>query len=141
MNEELINPFYYKVLAFCLGAFGAAFAGGLWAHLITAINPKFFTYNMTFSIVSMIIIGGSGSISGCMIGAALITIFPEMLRTVEKGTIIFGHVLPPLYGISQIILSLIIILILVYKPGGIMGYKEIILPDPIKIGNVILRKK
>lgn len=131
-----INSFYYKMLAFCIGAFGAAFAGGLWAHLITAINPKFFTYNMTFSIVCMIIIGGSGSISGCMIGAALITIFPEMLRTVEKGSIIFGYSLPPLYGISQIILSIIIILILVYRPGGIMGYKEIILPDPAKIFKV-----
>jgi len=128
-----INPFYYKVLAFCIGAFGAAFAGGLWAHLITAITPMFFTYNTTFSIVSMIIIGGSGSISGCMIGAALITIFPEMLRVVEKGSVIFGYSIPPLYGISQIILSLIIILILVYRPGGIMGYNEIVLPDPLKI--------
>jgi len=131
-----INSFYYKMLAFCIGAFGAAFAGGLWAHLVTAINPKFFTYNTTFNIICMIIIGGSGSISGCMIGAALITIFPEILRTVEKGGIIFGCSLPSLCGISQIILSIIIILILVYRPGGIMGYKEIILPDPAKIFKV-----
>lgn len=128
-----INPFYYKVLAFCIGAFGAAFAGGLWAHLITAITPNAFSYTITFSIVGMIIIGGSGSITGAMIGAAIITIFPELLRTVEQGINIFGYSIPPLYGISQIILSIVIVLILVYRPGGIMGRKEIILPDPAKI--------
>ena len=128
-----INSFYYKTLIFCIGAFGAGIAGGLWAHFVTVIDPRSFSYKMTFDIISMIIIGGSGSISGCIIGAVLITTLPEILRGLESQSMIFGYSLPPLFGISQIVLSIAVIVILIYRPGGIMGYKEIILPNPAKI--------
>ncbi len=124
-----INPFYYKVLAFSIGAFGAGFAGGLWAHLITAINPKYFSYEMTFNIVTMVVIGGSGSLTGSIVGAIIITIFPELLRFTERGITFIDTHIPPLYGISQVILSIIMIFILIYRPGGLLGYQEISLSN------------
>lgn len=121
-----IKTSYYRLIAFSIGAFGAAIAGGLYAFLITAIVPNYFSYHTTFNIVSMIIIGGSGSLSGGVIGAILITLIPELLRPLETGgMIIFGYNFPVLFGMSQIVLAILVILILIFKPDGIMGYNEL----------------
>ena len=130
-----INPFKYKLLAFMIGAFFAGFAGGLWAHLIQAITPMSFYYTQTFSIVMMVILGGSGSLTGSFIGAALITILPELMRFFERGETIFGVTLPPLYGLSNIVIAILMIIILIYRPGGIMGTKEFSMKLPRFLNN------
>ena len=120
-----INPFKYKLLAFTVGAVFAAIAGGLWAHVIQAITPGSFYYVQTFSIVMMVILGGAGSLSGSIIGATLITIFPEFMRFFERGEVVFGIQLPQLYGLSNVAIAVFMVIILIYRPGGIMGTKEI----------------
>lgn len=116
----------HRLLAFCVSAFMAAVAGGLWAHLVKVISPSFFYYDKTFVIVETSIIGGMYSLSGAVVGALIMTFVPEYLSGLESGITLFGVTLPPLYGAAQLILSALMIVIIIFRRQGIMGYSDII---------------
>ncbi len=119
-----VNLTSHKLLSFCLSAFFAGIGGALWGHLITVITPSSFSYGQTFNLVVMSVVGGMSSITGGILGAVLMTIIPELLRDVELGVSLFGITLPPLYGLSQIILSTALILIILFRPNGLTGRSE-----------------
>lgn len=117
-----INVVGTKVLSFAAGAFFAAVGGSLYGHLVTSINPNMFSYSMTFGLVLMLVIGGSGTISGAILGAVLVTLIPELfLNKLERGITLFGIELPQMYGISQIIMSLALVVMIILRPKGILG--------------------
>lgn len=120
-----INLTKYKIFSFTIGAFFAGIAGALWAHQITAITPRAFSFVTTFNIVVMLVIGGMGSLSGSIISAFLLTLLPELMRPLEEGLVIFGYALPQLYGLTQLILAGLLILVMIFRPKGIMGDREI----------------
>jgi branched-chain amino acid transport system permease protein len=112
----------YKNLSFAVGAFFAAIGGSLYGHLITSINPNMFSYTMTFGLVLMLVIGGTGSIAGAILGAVLVTLIPELLlNKLERGVDIFGVHLPQMYGASQIIMSVALIAVIILRPKGLLG--------------------
>ena len=113
----------HRLLAFCVSAFLAAVAGGLWAHVQKVISPSFFYYDRTFDIVETSIIGGMYSLSGSVVGALIMTFVPEYLSTLEAGITLFGH---PLYGAAQLILSALMIVIIIFRRQGIVGYSDVI---------------
>ena len=114
-----------RLLAFCVSAFFTAVAGSLWAHFIQSFSPKAFLFVETFAIITMLIAGGMGSISGSVIGAVGITILAEILRNAERGLNLgFVHI-PPVYGASQIIMAVIFIVLIIFRPEGIMGKREL----------------
>lgn len=119
-----VNLTSHKLLAFCVGAFFAGVGGSLWGHLITVITPLSFSYDRTFMLVVMSVVGGMNSITGGIIGATLMTIVPEALRNLEVGITIFGISLPPLYGLSQIILAGALMLVIFFRPRGLTGKWE-----------------
>lgn len=80
-----INLIKYKVIAFALSCFFTAIGGILWVHLILNLYPAAFDLILVFNVVMMIVIGGMGSISGSVIGAAIITGFTEILAPIEEG--------------------------------------------------------
>ncbi len=106
----------YRLLAFVLSAAMAGVVGGLWAHLVRVISPHVFSYNITFLVVAMLVIGGLGSISGSVLGAAILFLLPEGLRFLESGR---------LFGLSQLGVSLVLILVMIFRPQGLLGRKEI----------------
>jgi branched-chain amino acid transport system permease protein len=114
----------YKIFALCLGSFFAAIGGSLWGHLITAITPISFSYQMTFDIVVMLVIGGMGSITGSIIGAVVMTLIPQFLIPFETGLTVFGIQLPQMYGLSNITMAFLLILVMIFRPQGLMGKKE-----------------
>ena len=71
-------------MAFLVSAFFSGVAGGLLAHLITTISPTLFTFFLTFNLLIMIVVGGLGSTTGAVIGAALFAWGGEALRIVER---------------------------------------------------------
>ncbi len=79
-----INPTRYKVVAFTLGAFFAGIAGGLFAHLKLAIDPRGFDFFRSVEIVVMVILGGMGNTLGVIVAATLLTLLPEFLRPVAE---------------------------------------------------------
>lgn len=110
-----------RIFAFALGAFFAGVSGGLWAHLVTLISPSSFTFLLAFQLVVMIVVGGSGSITGTMLAAAILTIATEMLRPVEESL--------DLFGASQILTALCVLLVLIFRPRGLFGTAE---PDLLR---------
>ncbi|MDP4127626.1 MAG: branched-chain amino acid ABC transporter permease [Bacillota bacterium] len=86
-----INTTFYKLLAFALGALIAGIAGGLSAHLTFFIGPKDFAYNRTVEILTFAVLGGSDLIIGPIVGALLLTLLPELLRSAsEYRLMIYG---------------------------------------------------
>ncbi|HET8786576.1 MAG TPA: branched-chain amino acid ABC transporter permease [Candidatus Limnocylindrales bacterium] len=106
-----------RLLAFVVGAFFSAVAGSLYAHFITSFSPTVFYFDLTFRVITMLVIGGMGSVSGSMLGAILIVALTEALRRVEDTTL--------LYGLSQIILAVIFIVVITVRREGLLGQREI----------------
>lgn len=106
-----------RLIAFVVSAFFTAVAGSLYAHFITSFSPTVFYFDLTFRIITMLIVGGLGSVSGSVFGTIFIVALAEALRRLEDVTL--------LYGMSQIILALIFIVIILYRPAGLFGDREI----------------
>lgn len=124
-----VHVFRIRLLAFAASAFFAGAAGSLWAHQITAITPGSFSFLITFNVIVMLVVGGMGSISGSVIGAIVMTLVPEVLRRVETELAIGGT---PLYGLSQIVVAIAIILIMIFRRQGLLGGRELQLPRIFK---------
>ena len=105
-----------RILSFALGAFFAGVAGGLWAHLVTLITPSSFSFLFAFQLVVMVVLGGTGSITGAALVGAAITIATEMLHPVEEAV--------GLFGASQMLLALAVLLVLIFRPKGLFGMAE-----------------
>ncbi|MBI1796310.1 MAG: branched-chain amino acid ABC transporter permease [Candidatus Eisenbacteria bacterium] len=101
----------YKVLAFVIGAFFAGIAGGLFAHFLSYLNPNSFTFLKSIEVVAMVVLGGMGSISGSVLAAIVLTLLPEVLRPVREY--------------RMVIYSLMLIVLMITRPGGLMGSREI----------------
>ncbi len=114
-----------RLLAFCMSAFLTGVGGSLWAHFITSFSPKSFFFTQAFSIITMLVIGGLGSVSGSVVGVLLVTLLSELLRNAERGFDLGTLHLPPIYGASQVLMSILFVLVIVFKPAGLMGGKEL----------------
>lgn len=114
-----------RLLAFVVGAFFTGVAGSLLAHQIGTVAPSAFYFTTTFNIIIMIVLGGMGSISGAVVGAAILTLAPEYLRDLEDGVVLGSYSIPALYGLSQIILAVGFILVMIFRPQGLFGDREI----------------
>lgn len=101
-----VNARLLKVQVFALSAMISTVAGSLYAHTMTFVSPTSFGFNFSVELVTMVIIGGLGSIYGSLLGAAILTLLPEMLRAFQDYDII-------VYG-------LILILITMFMPGGLV---------------------
>ena len=73
----------YKVLAFVLSAFISGIAGSFYAHMIRFIEPNSFTFDTSIMIISIVILGGMGTIRGMFLGSAILVAFPEILRPLQ----------------------------------------------------------
>lgn len=84
-----INVAWYKVLAFAVDAFLAAFAGTSYAFYVSYISPDNFTFLVSVTIMTMVIVGGMDNIFGVIVGAFLLTILPEKLRAFSDYRLLF----------------------------------------------------
>ncbi len=101
-----INIIYYKVAAFALSSFIAGLAGSLYAHLIGYISPQDFSGMVSINILLMIVIGGTTSIPGAVLGAVYMTIMPELTsRTKGLGMAVNGG---------------LVILLILFLPNGLI---------------------
>ena len=114
-----------RLLAFCVSAFLTGVAGSLWAHFITSFSPKSFFFTQAFGVITMLVIGGLGSVSGSVIGVFLITVLSELLRNAERGFDLGVLRLPPIYGASQILMAVLFVLVIVFRPAGLLGGREL----------------
>jgi branched-chain amino acid transport system permease protein len=100
----------YKVIAFVVGAFFAGLAGAFYAHMIRFIDPNSFTFDTSILILSIVILGGMGTIKGMFLGSLLLISFPELLRFVQEYRFV-------IYG-------LILVLMMRFRPQGLLGGQQ-----------------
>ncbi len=105
-----VNTRQVKLLAFVTSSFFAGVAGGLFAHLLQFISPRVFDILKSTDILIMVYLGGIGSIAGSILGASIFTILLEVLR--------------PLGYFRMILMPLLLIFLMLYRPRGIMGLRE-----------------
>ena len=119
-----IDTFRYRVLAFCFGAFFAGIGGALQGNLITTIDPNMFTFLLTFNILMIVVAGGLGSITGSILGSAIITVLLEWLRFADDAFELAGLTIPGRPGMRMVIFALVLLCIILYRREGIMGMRE-----------------
>lgn len=123
-----INTTYYKLLTFAFSAFFAGIAGGLLAHQLGLVSPGDYGFAKSVDILMMVVLGGMGSITGSVISASVLTLLPELLR-----------------GFAQyrmLIYSVVLILVMLFRPKGLLGRSEIkVLPAYQKVFAPLFRKR
>lgn len=105
-----INVTYYKVLTFSVSAFFAGIGGGMYAHYMTAMIPTNFNFMYSAELLSEVIIGGTGSLTGSIIGAAFLSSLPEMMRQFSQY--------------RMLAYSVVLMLVMIFRPVGIFGTWE-----------------
>lgn len=105
-----INVVWFKILAFGVDAFLAAFAGTIYAFYISYISPDNFTFLVSVTIMTMVIVGGMDNTLGVILGAFLLTMLPEKLRIFSDYRLLF--------------VSVIVILFLILRPRGLFPQRQ-----------------
>ena len=118
-----INTTRFKILAFIIGAFYAGLAGGLYAFLFRYINPKDFGFMRSIEILCMVVLGGMGNTYGAVLGATIITILPEFLRSVS----------PAIAQYRMVLYGLLLVIMMIVKPRGIIGESSLSNKKPKKL--------
>lgn len=104
----------FKLQVFVIGGILAAAAGTLYAYYVTFIDPTSFTVQESILILAMVIVGGSGSVAGSVVGAFVLVSLPEVLRFLGLPSSIAAN-------IRQITYGGLLVLCMLFRPQGIMG--------------------
>ncbi len=121
-----VNTRQVKVLTFVFSAALAGIAGGLFAHELQFINPRSFTILKSTDMLVMVYLGGIGSLGGSILGAATFTILLEVLREVLR----LMKFIPPFDAVPSlevwrwVVAPLMLILLMIFRPTGMMGLRE-----------------
>lgn len=120
-----INLTFHKELSFAVSAFFSAIAGGLYASLLTTVDPKQFYFTLTYNFLLIVVLGGMGSITGTIIGSYIITYGLEWLRFFDEPLSILGTQIPIFRpGFRMVIFSILLMMIVLFFRKGLMGNKE-----------------
>jgi branched-chain amino acid transport system permease protein len=117
-----VDSTFYKVAAFVIGAFFAGVAGAISAMWFGNLDPSGFNFMKSIEIVVMVVLGGSGSITGGILAAIILTLLPEGLRMLKDI---------PRFRETKIdewrliIYALLLIGMMLFRPAGILGRREI----------------
>jgi branched-chain amino acid transport system permease protein len=105
-----INVTFYKVYTFTISAFFAGIGGAMYAHYMTAMIPTNFNFMYSAEFLTEVIIGGTGSLTGSILGATFLSSLPELMRQFASY--------------RMLAYSIVLILVMIFKPSGIFGSYE-----------------
>ena len=123
-----VNIVRVRWVAFIVSAFISALGGAVWAHFICSISPYTMYMHTTFLTVAMLIVGGTGSVSGAVVGAVAITGLFEALRATEIWISTFRIAGQTAAGFTEVFLGAAMVLLMVLRPYGLMVGREVRLP-------------
>ena len=106
-----IHTTRYKVLAFTIGALFAGLAGGLFSHYFSIAHPSSFTFLKSYDYLTMVVLGGLGSMTGSVVGAVMLTFLTAALSDYPE--------------FRMIIYALMLILLMMFRPRGLFGKQEL----------------
>jgi branched-chain amino acid transport system permease protein len=122
-----INTTKYKVTAFTIGAFCAGIAGALYASYFYFVRPSTFGFLKSIDVLVIVVLGGMGSISGSVLAAVLLAVISTFLQSFPE--------------LQMVIYALMLVAIMIFRPQGLMGSKEISLSVFSKLGSFLPSKK
>nr|WP_238442489.1 branched-chain amino acid ABC transporter permease [Desulforamulus reducens] len=102
-----VNITTSKITAFAIGTFIAGVSGGLYAHLLTYLNPSDFGFLKSFEFLTFVVLGGLGSIPGVILGTSILTLAPEFLRFIADYRMM-------VYGLLMVVMMIV-------RPRGLLG--------------------
>ena len=115
-----VSLYRYKLLAFVISSAYAGVAGGLMAHHSRIIFPDAFSLLVAIDYLAMIIIGGLGSILGCIFGAIFMTLLPEVLKLGATSlTGVYPNAFGAIASARDIVFGFAVIFFLMYEPLGL----------------------
>jgi branched-chain amino acid transport system permease protein len=114
-----------RLIAFVISAFFFAVGGVLFGHFLGTLAVNIFWLNMTFLTLAMLVVGGLRSLTGAVAGTLVVAAIRGVLRMLEQGIQIGAAHLQIPEGIQEITLAIVLLLILVYRPQGIVGDREL----------------
>jgi len=122
-----VDTTHYKILAFIISSFFAGLGGAMTGHYMMYLRPDIFSYLKTVESVSMVILGGLGSLTGSILGAVFITVLPEIFRNLATlfggmGMVAAANFLRRGWMVFYAVMFLAIMLA---RPQGLLGRKEL----------------
>ncbi len=114
-----INVTKTKVLTFTISAFFAGVAGAIYAHYITTLVPTYFNFSKSAEFLAIVILGGSGSMTGSIVVAPILSALPQLI----------SYVVPAFASYRMLIYAVILVAVMIFKPTGLFGGREFSLPN------------
>jgi branched-chain amino acid transport system permease protein len=111
-------------MAFVISALVTAAAGALYGHYIGVLTPRAFYFDLNFMLLAMLIVGGMTTVTGAIVGTAMVSVLVEILRRFADGGTFGPVTLPPVYGLTTIGLSVAILLVLYVRRAGLIAFVE-----------------
>jgi branched-chain amino acid transport system permease protein len=123
-----VNVVLHRLRAFVVSAFLSGIAGVLLGHFLGIVRVENFYLDLTFLIVAMLLIGGRGSLTGAVAGTIVIALLTEGLREAEIGFQVGTTNIAAPAGTGDVILALLMLIIILFRPDGIAGGRELTWP-------------
>jgi branched-chain amino acid transport system permease protein len=120
-----INIRIERAIALVVSAFLAGVCGALFALHFANISPLNFYLSVTFTMVAMLVVGGAESVSGAVVGVIFVTTLLQTFRQIEEGFTLASVHVPARPGLSEFGLALGLLAILILRPRGITGGREV----------------
>ena len=117
-----------RLIAFVVSGAIMGMGGALYAHSIGIVTPDTFYLGLTFITLSMLVVGGMSSLSGAVLGVLILSTLIQVLRWLEAGVRVGETTFALPGGVQEIALGVVMIVILMFRPAGIMGNRELTLP-------------
>jgi len=123
-----ISIYRQRLLAFVISGGLAGLAGGIFVHL-EPLQAAGLSLNLTFITLAMLVVGGSGTLLGAVVGALAVNGIYSFFSAATNGVDVFGWHLTVPQGTAEIVLGVMMALVLILRPAGLTGGRELTLPQ------------
>lgn len=120
-----VNHRTARLAAWAIGVMACAASGAMTAQFLGAFSPRDFYFDLGFTLLAMLIVGGMSSSLGAFAGVIVTIIVIEIVRRLEGGGEILGFHMPALFGLTEGVLAIAMLLVIWRRPTGLFGEREL----------------
>jgi len=119
-----ISVFRHKLMAFVIAAMFTGLGGGLFANLISTIDPNLFSFLLSYQVLTVVVLGGVGSITGNILASTIYVSLFELLRPIDQPMTFGSLTIPGRPGMRMVLFSIIFLVVILFYRRGLMGSNE-----------------
>jgi branched-chain amino acid transport system permease protein len=123
-----IHVTFHRVVAFVVSAGICGVGGALWAETNRVVQASQFSVGFTFTVIAMLVLGGTNSVWGAVLGVVVYTALDVVLVSLQSGLTLGGYIVTIPDGTRPLALGAILILMLLFRPQGVTGGRELTWP-------------